>query len=247
MDLYRWVAAAWLGLVAAGAVADDAKIRKALEPKLGGARIEGIQAAPVAGLFEVRFRSAEGLQIVYTDASGDYILSGNLYDARTDRNLTEERVRKLSAIRFDTLAFDQAVKIQRGNGRRVLAMFSDPHCPACQQFEKTLQEIDDITVYVFMFPVIRPELADHSRSVWCAPDRAKAWLDIALRRRQPLSNVTCANPVDKTLELGRSLNVRATPTLFFANGERYSGALPADKLKAILDDAVPAKQGAARK
>ena len=117
MGLYRWVAAAWLGLVAAGALADDAKIRKSIEPKLGGARIEGIQAAPVPGLFEVRFRSAEGLQIVYTDASGDYILSGNLYDARNDRNLTEERVRKLSAIRFDTLPLDQAVKIQRGNGR----------------------------------------------------------------------------------------------------------------------------------
>ncbi len=247
MGLYRWVAAAWLGLVAAGALADDAKIRKSIEPKLGGARIEGIQAAPVPGLFEVRFRSAEGLQIVYTDASGDYILSGNLYDARNDRNLTEERVRKLSAIRFDTLPLDQAVKIQRGNGRRVLAMFSDPHCPACQQFEKTLQEIDDITLYVFMFPVIRPELADHSRAVWCAPDRAKAWLDIALRRRQPVGNATCANPVDKTLELGRSLSVRATPTLFVANGERYSGALPADQLKAILDDAAPAKQGAARK
>jgi thiol:disulfide interchange protein DsbC len=247
MGLFKLAVAAWLGCYTVVAIGDDAKIRRVLEPKLGGARIEGIQPAPVPGLFEVRFRSAEGLQIVYTDAVGDYIISGSLYEAKTDRNLTEERVRKLSAIRFDSLPLDQAVRIQRGNGRRVLAMFSDPYCPACQQFEKTLQEIDDITLYVFMFPVIRPELADHSRAVWCAPDRAKAWLDIALRRRQPVGNSTCANPVDRTLEFGRSLNVRATPTLFFANGERYSGALPADQLKAILDDSAPAKPGAVRK
>jgi thiol:disulfide interchange protein DsbC len=247
MGLFKLAVAAWLGCYTVVAIGDDAKIRRVLEPKLGGARIEGIQPAPVPGLFEVRFRSAEGLQIVYTDAVGDYIISGSLYEAKTDRNLTEERVRKLSAIRFDSLPLDQAVRIQRGNGRRVLAMFSDPYCPACQQFEKTLQEIDDLTLYVFMLPVIRPELADHSRAVWCAPDRAKAWLDIALRRRQPVGNSTCANPVDRTLELGRSLNVRATPTLFFANGERYSGALPADQLKAILDDSAPAKPGAVRK
>jgi len=40
------------------------------------------------------------------------------------------------------------VKVQRGNGKRVLAMFSDPYCPACKQFEQTLQQLDDITIYV---------------------------------------------------------------------------------------------------
>lgn len=223
------------------AQADEASIRRTVEPKLGGVRIDAVQASPIAGLWEVRFKSAEGLQILYTDANGEFIMSGNIFDARTDRNLTEERIRKLSAIRFDSLPLEQAVKIQRGNGRRVMAMFSDPHCPACQQFEKTLQEVDDITVYVFLFPVIRPELADHSRAVWCAPDRAKAWLDLALRRKQPVRSTACANPVDKTLELGKALGVRATPTMFVSNGERYSGALPADQLKAILDEAAAAR------
>jgi thiol:disulfide interchange protein DsbC len=230
-----------IATAALSAWADEAQIRKAVEPKLGGVRIDAIQASQISGLWEVRFKSAEGMQILYTDATGDFIISGSIYDARTDRNLTEERIRKLSAIKFDSLPLEQAVKIQRGNGRRVMAMFSDPHCPACQQFEKTLQDVEDLTLYVFMFPVIRPELADHSRAIWCAPDRAKAWLDLALRRRQPVANATCSNPVDKTLELGRSLNVRATPTLFVANGERYSGALPAAQLKSILDESAVAR------
>src|SRR5258708_7232407 len=86
-------------------------------------------------------------------------------------NLTE-RLRKLNAIRFESLPLDQAVKIQRGDGKRVLAMFSDPYCPACRQFEQTLQQLNDVTIYVFMFPVIRPEFADHSKAVWCSSDRA---------------------------------------------------------------------------
>ena len=78
-----------------------------------------------------------------------------------------------------SLPLDLAVKVQRGNGKRVLAMFSDPYCPACRQFEQALAQVDDITIYYFMYPVIRPELADHSRAVWCSPDRAKAWLELA--------------------------------------------------------------------
>src|SRR5882724_10955116 len=61
-------------------LADDAAIRRALEPKLGGAKIEGIQPAPIAGLFEVRFRSAEGLRVVYTDAQGSYVVQGNIFE-----------------------------------------------------------------------------------------------------------------------------------------------------------------------
>lgn len=224
--------------------ADDAAIRRALEPKLGGAKIEGIQPAPVAGLFEVRFRSAEGLRIVYTDSQGSYVVQGNIFELSSGRDLTEERMRKLSAIKFESLPFDQAVKIQRGSGKRVLAMFSDPYCPACKQFEQILQQIDDVTIYVFMYPVIRPELVAQSKSIWCAPDRAGAWLDLALRGRQP-PEAKCDNPLDKILVLGRSLGVNATPTLYLANGERISGGLAAADLRELLDQTASSQPAAA--
>ena len=149
--------------------------------------------------------------------------------------MTEERLRKLNAIKFDALPLDQAVKIQRGNGKRVMAMFSDPYCPACKQFEQTLQQVDDITIYVFMFPVIRPELADQSKAVWCSSDRAKAWLDVALRGKPPTAKPACANPVEKNLELGRSLGVNSTPTLILASGERVTGSLAKSDLTDLLD------------
>ena len=183
----------------------------------------------------MRFRTPQGVQILYTDPKAENILDGRIIDAKTGRDLTEERISKLSAIKFDSLPLDRAVKIVRGNGKRVAAMFSDPYCPACQTFEQTLQQVDDLTLYVFMFPVIRPERIDHSKSVWCSPDRAKAWLDLALRKKAPVSPPTCENPVEAIVDFGQSLGVRATPTLFFENGERVQGGLPLAALRARLD------------
>jgi len=231
-------------LAAGSAGANEAQIRKALEPKLGGAKIEGVQPAPLAGLWEVRFRTERGMRVLYTDATGNYVIQGNIFDIRTDRDITEERLRKLNAVKFESLPLDLAVKVQRGNGKRVLAMFSDPYCPACRQFEKALGQIDDITVYVFMYPVIRPENAEHSKAVWCSPDRAKAWLELAAAPtpKLPAAAATCANPVDKVLEAGRKLGVNSTPTLFLANGERLSGGLSAPDLKELLDQAATARR-----
>jgi 2-octaprenylphenol hydroxylase len=243
--LMRYAMMCFFGLLfAVPALANEAQIRKVLEPKLRGAKIEGVQPAPVPGLWEVRFRGERGWGVIYTDATASYVIEGNIVDLRTNRDLTEERVRKLSAVKFESLPLDLAVKIQRGNGKRVLAMFSDPYCPACRDFERTLSKIDDITVYVFLYPVIRPQNADHSRAVWCSPDRAKAWLELAAspKPKIPEAGPGCPNPVDKLIEAGQRLGVNSTPTLFLVNGERMSGGLAADDLKDLLDRSATARR-----
>ena len=230
----KFLLVALLLTFAGSAAADEAQIRKVVGEKLG-VKVEGVQPGPL-GLYEVRYKSqGGGMRIVYTDANATHIFVGKIYEAASERDLTEERMRKLNAIKFDSLPLDQAVKIQRGNGKRVLAMFSDPHCPYCKMFEKTLQQVDDITIYVFMFPVIHPELADQSKAVWCSPDRAKAWLDVALRGKAPTGPAACANPIEKNLQLGRSIGVNSTPTLILASGEKVSGALSKDDLTDLLD------------
>ena len=86
-----------------------------------------------------------------------------------------------------------------------------------------------------MYPVIRPDLAEHSKAVWCAADRGAAWLDLVLRGKRPAAKAGCPDPLEKNLELGRALRVNATPTLFFANGERISGGLPIPQLEERLN------------
>jgi thiol:disulfide interchange protein DsbC len=228
--------AALLSAATAAVAIDETLIRRVIEAKLG-ARVEGIQPAPMPGWFEVRFRSQEGTRLIYTDEKATHIFAGNIYETGSDRDLTEERLRTLNAIDFKALPLDLAVKVQRGNGKRVMAMFSDPYCPACRNFERELLQVSDLTIYVFMFPVIRPENADHSRSVWCSEDRSRAWLDLSLRGRVPVAKPTCDNPVGKVLSLGRSLNVGSTPTMFLANGVRHKGGMSAELLRTALDEA----------
>jgi thiol:disulfide interchange protein DsbC len=225
-------------LLPLAAVANEAQIRKALESKLGDAKIERVQPGPMPGLWEVHVRTGRGVRVLYTDATASHVIDGRIIDTRTDRDLTEERQRELNAIKFESLPLDQAVKVQRGNGRRILVMFSDPYCPYCVKFEKTLQQINDITVYVFMYPVIRPQNADHSKAVWCSPDRAKAWLDLALHHKPPTASPGCDNPVQKNIELGHSLGVEGTPTLVLVNGERVSAGLAVADLAAAMDKAT---------
>jgi thiol:disulfide interchange protein DsbC len=219
------------------AAAQERQIREALEPKLGGAKIEGVQPTPVPGVYEVRLQTPEGPRIVYSDEKGSHIFMGRLIDVRNDRDLTDERMQKLSAIDFGKLPLDLALKVQRGSGKRQIAMFTDPHCPYCRRLEQTLLQIDDITVYVFMYPVIRSDLADHSRAVWCAKDRVKAWLDLAaLERPKVPEAASCPNPVDKVLQLGRAMRINATPTLFLANGERIGAGMEVGALRRKLDE-----------
>lgn len=242
MNRFLRIALASLGLLVLGTLqarAGEAEIRQVLKAKFPNVRIDGVQPAPMPGLFEVRFVTQDGPQIIYTDALANFfVVDGSIVDAKSGRNLTEERLRRLSAIEFSSLPLDLALKVQRGNGKRVLAMFTDPYCPYCRRLEQSLLQIDDITIYVFMYPVIRPDAADHSRAVWCAPDRVKAWLELAAAEtpRVPPGGASCANPVDKVLELGRSLRVRGTPTLFFANGERAGGGMQLAQLRAKLDE-----------
>jgi thiol:disulfide interchange protein DsbC len=226
-------------LLALPAAANETQIRQALEARFSNVKVNAVHATPVAGLFEVVLRSGDQVQVVYSDALGNYVIDGRLIETRGKRDLTEERLRRATAISMEALPYELAVKVQRGNGRRSLVVFSDPYCPACKQFEKVLIGIDDITVHYFMFPVIRPELADHSRAVWCAPDRAKAWLDLALRGKPSASVVNCDTPIEKIIELGGKLGVASTPTLFLANGERLRGGPNAAQLKAMLDEAKP--------
>lgn len=139
--------------------------------------------------------------------------------------------------RWDSLPLDKAVKIVRGKGSREMVLFSDPNCPACRAFENTLQQVDDLTIYVFMVPVIRPERAEDSKNIWCASDRARAWLDLTLRQQTPPAK-DCDNPVQSVVALGDSLGLRATPTMVFRNGVRVQGTLSTGTLLARLDQAT---------
>ena len=235
------VLACVLGAASLAARGDEAEIRRVIGSKLRGVAVESVRPGP-AGLFEVVVRGEAGVRIFYTDAKATVIIDGSVIDARSGRDLTEERLRRLSAVDWSQLPFQWSITMTRGSGRRKIAILSDPNCPYCKRLEEDLMRLDDITVHIFPYAIIRPESVRQAKAVWCSKDRAKAWNDLMFRRIEPQAAPDCDTPVEKLVEYGRRLGATATPTWFLVNGERYSGALPLEEVRRLLDEASPAKR-----
>lgn len=231
-----------LSILAGTVAADEDAVRRLIQTRVGDrAKIEQIVRLTGSNLYEVTLRGPNGPQLFYVDERARVIVVGSVIDGRTGVNLTEERLRKLNTIDWASLPIADAVTTKRGSGRRKIAVFSDPNCPYCKRFEKDLAKLGDITIHIFLFPVIRPESVTLTKAVWCSRDRAKAWNDLMLRDIAPTASPDCATPVEKILALGRELGANSTPTWFVETGERYSGAIPLQDTRRILDDASRAK------
>ncbi|MDV2105842.1 DsbC family protein [Burkholderia pseudomallei] len=224
-------ATATLGCTAQADQSTD-KLKAVLQSRLGAdAPIKSVTKSPIAGLYEVNL----GSQIVYSDASGDYVLLGELVNTKTHKNLTAERLAEINKIDFASLPLSNAIKVVKGNGARKIAVFSDPNCPYCKKLETTLQSVDNVTVYTFLYPVLSPDSTVKSKSIWCASDRVKSWQSWMLEHRAPTSAANCdTTALDKNLALGRGMNVTGTPTVFLADGTRLPGAVSADELNQAL-------------
>lgn len=234
-NLWFCAAAAVITTCSMAARADEQTIRQVFKTKLPSAQVISVENLRYADLYEVAVQGNEGYRVFYTDALGQIMLIGTLIETRTDRNLTEERLRKLSAIDWNKLPFQWAVTTRRGDGRRQIAIFSDPNCPFCRKFEKDLAAVDHITVHIFMWAVIKLESVRQTKSVWCSKDRAKAWNDFMLKGVEPIAPTDCENPIEELVALGRRLGATSTPTWFLPNGEKYVGALPMSEVVPLLD------------
>ena len=217
------------------AVAQEALIRKNLAERLPNLpKIDEVSKTPMNGLFELRVNDSD---IFYTDAEGNFLIQGVLIDAKSKRNLTEERTEKLNAVEFSALPLKDAFTIVRGNGKRKMAVFEDPNCGYCKRFERDLQSVSDVTVYMFLYPVLGADSVEKTKSIWCAKDRGKAWLDLMVRDT-PVAKATCdTSAIDRNKAFGSKHKITGTPTIFFADGGRVPGAINAAQVEKFLAEA----------
>lgn len=236
---------AMLVLLSGAACADESTIRAEIAKKFPKATVDGVTRMPI-GLYEL---VVDG-EILYTDAEFSFLIDGNVIDTKSMTNLTavrqqemEEAKLKKLAFPFAKLPFDLAFKKVKGDGSRKIAVFSDPDCPYCKRLEQSLAQLDNVTIYTFLYPLVQlhPKAPEVSRSIWCSPDRVKAWDDYMLRNIAPKAASNCDNPVDKIVEFGQSRRIGGTPTLFFTDGKRVPGAIPLEQIESLLAKAHAAK------
>ncbi len=217
-------------------VADLSALQARLTERYPQVQILQVAPSPIAGLYEV----FTGDSVAYADPNGDYLIVGQMMETATRRNLSSERVDALLRVDTAGLPLDKTIRYSSGKGSRHVYVFSDPDCPFCKQLEKDLATLDDVTVHILLYPLasLHPDAVARARAIWCSSDRAEAWSAWMLRGQDATSKDDCgSDPVDEILKIGRELRIASTPTLVFANGQRFTGAPPRDQLTALLDAA----------
>ncbi len=237
MNMIKTLVLAALAALSLGALAQEAAIRKNLPERLPNLpAIEEVSKTPFPGVWEVRLA---GNRLLYSDNSGNYIFQGALIDTRNRVNLTEARVEQLTAIDFKDLPFKDSFKLVKGKGTRQMAVFEDPNCSYCKRLHRELAKVDDITVHVFLIPVLGEDSVDKTQRIWCAKDKAKTYTGWMLNNQPPEAGSCDTAAIERNSRLASEHGINGTPTLFFTNDKRVPGFIAADRIEAMLKEAKP--------
>ena len=203
-------------------------VKAQLKQKYPNLQIENIQKTEMSGIYSATLDR----QIVYVGENAEHILIGSMLRLKDQRNLTKDLVMQEQRIDWKKLPLQDAIKTVKGNGKRQIAVFSDPNCPYCKQLENQLNQLSNVTIYTFIYP-IRSQSVQPSKQVWCQPNPAFAWHNLIQKGIVPQSLAICANPIERNLQLGRELGVEGTPTLFFSNGFKAVGVQTAAQIEQL--------------
>lgn len=230
--LRQWGSAASAPANEAAAQDAETTIRKAFSERYPRVPINSVTPTLIPGMYELW----GGGQLFYVDQTGDYLLMGPLVDTRTRANLSQQRLAELTKVDFNSLPFDLAIPLVKGEGTRKLAVFSDPDCPFCKRLEKELAQMADITVYLFLLPLaeLHPQATQVATDVWCSDDRAGSWRAYLLEGKRPETGKACDTPLASISKVAGELGISGTPAIILPNGRRIDGAVPAAKLEALL-------------
>ncbi len=190
--------------------------------------IKNIASTEMRGIYSAEIDD----QIVYLNDDAEHLIAGNMLRLTDQKSLTQELIVKKNTIDWKKLPLKNAIKSVRGNGKRELAIFSDPNCPYCQQLEVELKKLDNVTLYTFILP-LKPQSVAPSKQVYCEQDPSFAWQQLIEKGIQPKNKKSCNNPVNANLELAKQLGVEGTPAIIFSNGYRVLGAYPATEIETI--------------
>jgi thiol:disulfide interchange protein DsbC len=227
------LAVAGVLVLATTAFADDAAIRKNIAERLPDfPKIDEIGKTPIAGLYEIRV----GTDVFYTDEQGNHLIEGQMIDTRTRTNLTQERVAKLTAVDFASLPLKDAIVWKKGTGARKLVVFADPNCGYCKRFEHSLQQVKDVTVYTFLYPILGGDSPETARNIWCAKDSTSSWRNWMLDGTAParVMGQCDTSALARNVNLGRKHKLNGTPALIFEDGRHVPGAMSPEQVEKQL-------------
>lgn len=138
---------------------------------------------------------------------------------------------------WQALHLADAVKEIRGDGSRKIAVFTEPECGYCRKYEKTLDKVDNVTIYRFLMPLDKNSIS-RSVELWCSGKTNAERLNhllVAMHDRQArFAAEGCVNPIAENIRFGKKYDIYLTPTTIGADGRLVQGYLPLANLERWL-------------
>jgi thiol:disulfide interchange protein DsbC len=200
-----------------------------------GASADQLRESPVPGLWEY----TRGGDVGYVTADGRYAIMGDLYDLKSNANLTEAHRREVRLKLLAQVPESEMLVFGPKDPKYTVTVFTDVDCPYCRKLHSEMAVYNRLGIRVryLLFPRNGPDTPSWTKAqqVWCAADRNDALTRAKLG--QALPDKPCArNEVAMSYALGREFALDGTPAIVMTNGELLPGYLPPDVLLKHLQD-----------
>lgn len=176
---------------------------------------------PIDGVYEI---ITEKDEILYFAPRTGHLLVGELW-SNLGQNLTRESHSKLMTEKLEFLPLDKALKI--GAGPNQVIEVSDPDCPFCRDGSEFFSARDDVTRYIFLYPLDRlhPQADAKSRYILSAEDPEAAYEEVfsGAYDKQPLPEYTDNGQLDIHRQVAEKIGINSTPR-YWINGKFVSGS-----------------------
>lgn len=203
----------------------------------GGADVNKITALDFPNTYLIDLKGANPIVV---SADGKYILGTQLYKVGENNTLTNivtplllaENARKLALVKdTDLIIYPSTTEKEKF----AIYVFTDPTCPYCQAFHKSIPEINKlgITVKYVLFPRAE-QVKSISEQVWCSPDRKIAF-EMVSNGTAVNSAVCDYNPIQSFINLGHELAANGTPNIYSVSGEKVGGYMEPKQLLETLE------------
>lgn len=212
--------------------ADESAMRQTLATKYPATQIKSVEKSAIPGVYQV----VMGKNIAYVSEDGRYFMFGTLYDMQTQTDLSANKREIASKIDVGNIPLENAIKTIKGKGTRKLIVFTDPDCPYCKMLAKTLDTMEDITLYSIIYPIagLHADAISKSENIFCSPNNGKA-LDDWLVRGVPIkSQKACKNPIAENIAIATRLGLNGTPMVISMDGRLMPGAGTKEKIEEFL-------------
>lgn len=226
----------------------DQKVLAALQKAYPQNRIRLARETQVTGFYEVIL--GEGVSYVFITADTlekldlineknrdayfqHWIFGGVFYDMKNQIDLTAPMKKLAQMVDVSKLAVENAITREVGKAENTLFVFTDPRCPFCKKLEAELVKLENVRIHTFLTPLtsLHPDAKEVSARILCAKDKAKAFEDFMLKGKEISEPAQCQTTLEANERLMTELGIKGTPTIFFENGERATGALSAEAIQ----------------